>query len=180
MMSTFLTALLPLLGVTIGATLQYWFSRSTEATKQLQALRNQAYVDYLRAVAQSAHSTSPDDLTQARLLAAEAKARIVVYGAAAVVEALARFEETGARLKNSESFKSFLVLAKAMRGDSEGTELRAIELVLFGPRKEERQASARVLPPSAPSSVAIVPGPKDTLLPPEADGPSTHKDSRAQ
>ncbi len=68
MMSTFLTALLPLLGVTIGATLQYWFSRSTEATKQLQALRNQAYVDYLRAVAQSAHSTSPDDLTQARLL----------------------------------------------------------------------------------------------------------------
>ena len=35
-MSTFLTALLPL----IGATLQYWLSRSTEAKKQLQTLRN--------------------------------------------------------------------------------------------------------------------------------------------
>ena len=173
-MSTFWTALLPLFGVTIGATLQYWFSRSTEASKQLQALKNQAYVDYLRAVAQAAHLRSPDDLTQARLLAAEAKARIVVYGAGAVVEALARYEETGARLDNDESCESFLALAKAMRGDSEGVELRSIELVLLGSRTRHRKASARVLArTSAPSDPELV----AAMLPVEPDSSPSPKES---
>jgi len=173
-MSTFWTALLPLIGATIGATLTYLFSRSTEAAKQLQALRNQAYVDYLRAVAQAAHSKSPDDLTQAQLLAAESKARIVVYGAAAVVEALARYEEVGARLDDDESCKSFLALAKAMRGDSEGIELRSIELVLLGSRARHRKASTRVLvPSSAPTTPELV----AATPPAEPDTSSSHKES---
>jgi hypothetical protein len=53
------SAVLPLLGVVIGATLQYWTSRSAEARKQLQLLRSQSYVDYLRAVTKAAHAISP-------------------------------------------------------------------------------------------------------------------------
>lgn len=113
-------------------------------------------MDYLRAVAQAAHSTSAVEMTQARLLAADAKARIVVYGASDVVEALAKFEETGAHLANKESFDVFLVLAKAMRGASEATELRSIELVLFGPGRDGPRSPAQALPPRASAPAAVL------------------------
>lgn len=54
------TAILTLFGGVVGATLQYWFSRSAEARKQLQLLQSQSYVDYLRAVTKAAYARSPD------------------------------------------------------------------------------------------------------------------------
>jgi hypothetical protein len=97
------TATLPLLGVVIGAFLQHWLSRTVETKKQLELLRNQAYVDYLRAVAKSAHRNAPDTLRSALADAADAKARIAVYGTPAVIAAMARFEEVGPSLDNSPS-----------------------------------------------------------------------------
>lgn len=95
----FLTTLLPLIGVIIGASLQYLFSRSGERRKQLEASRGQAYVDYLRSVAQIAQVARSDSKKRSELLAAaaDAKTRICVYGGASVITKLAAFEKGGRR-----------------------------------------------------------------------------------
>lgn len=124
-------AVLPLLGVVIGATIQYWTSRAAESRKQLQLLRSQCYVDYLRAVTKAAHASSPDSGRQAMAEAADAKARIAVYGTSRAIAALARFEEIGPVLDTPRSQGVFAALVTAMReGDSPSQA--DLELVLFG------------------------------------------------
>src|SRR4051794_7300139 len=92
-----LTTLLPVLGVIIGASLQYFFSKSGEKRKQLEALKTQAYVDYLRSVAQVAQLERGASSKRAEALAAsaDAKTRICIYGSAKVIDALASFEKAG-------------------------------------------------------------------------------------
>src|SRR5258708_12448918 len=86
-------AVLPLLGVVIGATMQYWLSRSAESRKQLQLLHSQSYVDYLRSVTRAAHASSPEGVRLAQAQAADAKARMAVYAPSGVIAAPARFQE---------------------------------------------------------------------------------------
>lgn len=131
--SSVVTTALPLLGVGVGAILQYIFSRSAEIRKQAYSLRQQAYVDYLRALAQAGHADGPQDLAKAQLLAADAKTRIVVYGDRAVLEALASFEEAGPALNNPRSTECFLKLALTMRATVDVAEER-LRTVLLGPK----------------------------------------------
>src|SRR5437764_13652876 len=109
------TAVLPLAGVVIGAAMQYWFSRTAESRKQIQLLQSQSYVDYLSAVSEAAHAQSLQDAGLARAKAADAKARMAVYGTTSVISALARFEETGAALNTPEAEACFVAVVKAMR-----------------------------------------------------------------
>lgn len=83
----------PLVGVVVGAAMQYWFSSSAEFRKQIQLVKSRSYVDYLQAVTRAAHARSPDAARSARIDAADAKARMAVYGTSDVIAALA-FEET--------------------------------------------------------------------------------------
>jgi len=124
-------AVLPLLGVVIGATIQYWTSRAAESRKQLQLLRSQSYVDYLRAVTKAAHASSPDSGRVARADAADAKARMAVYGTSKAIAALARFEEIGPVLDTPRSKGVFTALVAAMR-DGDSPSQPDLELVLFG------------------------------------------------
>lgn len=73
-------AILPLVGVVLGAALQFWLSRAAAREKRGADLRSQAYADYLRAVAAAGHLRSDEDLRDAHRDAADAKARIAVYG----------------------------------------------------------------------------------------------------
>lgn len=124
------TAVLPVVGVLVGAILQHWFSRAAETSKQIALLRSAAYVDYLRSVARLAHSSTTDERGAALRDAADAKARIAIYGKTPVVRALARFEEGGPALDNAESKQRFVEfvsaagVSKASAGD--------LELVLLG------------------------------------------------
>jgi hypothetical protein len=131
MASDLVTAVLPLIGVAVGATLQYCFSRSAESRKQLQLLQSQAYVDYLRAVTRSAHANSPDSIRLAKVEAADAKARLAVYGTSSVISGLARFEKAGAVLDNPSAIDAFVALVGAMR-QKDSTEADDLRLVLFG------------------------------------------------
>lgn len=125
------SSLLPLMGVLIGAFLQFWFSRAAEKRRQMEALRNESYVDYLRSVAKSAYSQSANESRAAAGEAADAKARIAIYGSPTVISALARFEETGARFDNELSVERFVAVAEAMRENE--ASARDLKLVLFGP-----------------------------------------------
>jgi hypothetical protein len=123
------SAILPLLGVVVGAVLQHWLSRTAESRKPLSLLRSGAYVDYLRSVAQLAHSSTSEGRTAARTAAADAKARIAIYGTKDAVAALARFEEAGAVLDTSESLERVVRFASAAA--LSGARLADLKLVLF-------------------------------------------------
>lgn len=94
-MNVWTLAILPLIGVVLGAGLQFLLTRATARDQQTATLRFQAYADYLRAVAMAGHLRSDEDLRDAHRDAADAKARIAVYGTVDVIKAMARFEEFG-------------------------------------------------------------------------------------
>jgi hypothetical protein len=139
-MPDWFTATLPLFGVALGAALQFWFTRSSERDKHTESLRAQAYVDYLRAAAAAAHARAGDG-SKARHDAADAKARIAVYGSEKVIAALARFEESGPIVRREQP-EPFLAVVAAMRLSAVST--RDLEAILLGPPK----AAAAASPPS--------------------------------
>ncbi|MGH9803004.1 MAG: hypothetical protein ACRD82_21775, partial [Blastocatellia bacterium] len=49
--ATIIAAFVGFVGVIVGGYAQYLYGRRAEATKQLQALKNQAYVDFVKSVA---------------------------------------------------------------------------------------------------------------------------------
>jgi hypothetical protein len=126
------TAVLPLIGVVVGATMQYWLSRAAESRKQIQMLQSQCYVDYLRAVTKAKHAVSADANRSAVSEMTDAKARMAVYGSADVIAALARFEEAGAVLESPKALKAFVAIVGAMRKEDRSVQARDLELVLFG------------------------------------------------
>src|SRR5713226_1408460 len=113
-MNTWALALLPLVGVVLGAGLQFLLSRAATREQHAVTLRFQAYADYLRAVAAAGHLRSDEDLRDAHRDAADAKARIAVYGSTEVIKALSRFEEAGAVLSDGPSGRAFVSIVSAM------------------------------------------------------------------
>ena len=67
----------------------------------------------------------------ARAEAADAKARMAVYGASRAIAALARFEEVGPVLDTPNAKGVFAALVIAMR-DGDSPSKTDLELVLFG------------------------------------------------
>lgn len=131
-MSNWAIAVLPLVGVVIGAVLQFYLSRTTERENRVELLQAEAYSDYLRAVSAAAHARSDDDVAAARRAAADAKAQIAVYGSASVVGALAGFENAGAAIVNESSRSAFTSLVLAMRPAKSRVAEEDIRLVLMG------------------------------------------------
>ena len=135
-MTILITALLSFVGIGFGAFLQFLFSRTNEVWKQTQAAKSQAYIDYLRAVAQAAHAVKPDEQAKATLLLADAKTRMVLYGDPDVLEALAALETVGPVLNNPKSAAAFLQLASAMRAHAGVVDEAALSLILLGPERK--------------------------------------------
>lgn len=135
--SVSLSVLLPVLGVIVGAVLQYQFSRSLEGRKHMALLRSQAYVDYFKAFASIAkHGANNENLTAA----ADAKVRICVYGSKDVVGKLSAFEEAGAVARTPEGAKAVLELLSAMRADTSAggsVDLSQLKNVIFGPSRKD-------------------------------------------
>ncbi len=130
-------ALLPLLGVVIGATIQYWTSRAAESRKQLQLLRSQCWLDYPCAVTKAAHAYRLRHFPSVQSEAADAKARMTVDGSSRAIAALARFEEIGPVLDSQRSKGVFAALVTAMR-DGDSPSQADLELVLFGAERRPR------------------------------------------
>lgn len=124
--------ILPLAGVIVGAALQFWLSRTAEREKQVESRRIEAYVDYLKSVADSAHLRSDSDLRDAHRAAAYAKTRIAAYRGAQVINAMAKFENVGPKLDNVDSVAAFVHLVSVMRPNMTDIVERDIELILFG------------------------------------------------
>jgi hypothetical protein len=159
---TFLAIVLPLAGVIAGASLQYVFSRFTEAHKELRRLRSEACVDYLRRVSESPWVPAGDPIAQREFLSGltEAKIRLSVYGSAEVIDALADFEAEGAKIVTSRQRDLFLQIVWAMRKDTAAGRRtpkdQSLEAILMGnrrqhPEKAGKLPESKTVNPAAPA-----------------------------
>ena len=125
---TLTATVLPIIGIILGATLQYLYSKSTEIHKQHFLAKNQAYIDYLKCVselAKIAKSNNNKRKIDVSALLADAKMRICIYGSKKVVELLADFENSGAILNNQNTAKIFTQICNEMRNDNLGKYQKA-------------------------------------------------------
>ena len=116
-------ALVGIVGVLIGATIQYTLTKRAEQTKHLRELQTSAYVDFIRSIAGIATSGKHNDAARQlenTILLADAKARIAIYGDAAVVAAAAQFFRGTSALHTPEEQDAFLKIVAAMRASASG------------------------------------------------------------
>ena len=137
------TAVFSVIGLVVGAVLQFLFTRHLDNKKHLRELRAKAYADYLHCVSEHANLGYQRSSSEGRQLAAEtadAKCRITLYGAPTVISAFAEFERLGATMNTSEQRGSFTDMVAAMRQDTFGSSLvdqADLEAVLLGVRRDE-------------------------------------------
>ncbi|HEY4244025.1 MAG TPA: hypothetical protein VGM88_29635 [Kofleriaceae bacterium] len=142
---TTLLLFLPLLGVVVGGLMQHVFARSNQTKKQAAEARERAYADFLRGVAGVAQrNASPSDTAAAILLAADAKARICVYGTGAAIDVLSKFEAHGSTTSSNIGRDAFVSLVEQMRRDvgQEVVSRDMLAALLFGPPERTQDQAA--------------------------------------
>lgn len=134
------TAILSIIGLVVGAVLQFLFSRHLDNKKHQRDIRAKAYADYLQCVSEHANLGYQRDSAEGRQLGAktaDSKCRISLYGAPAVISAFANFERLGAAMNTNEQCSAFTEMVAAMRKDALGNSSVAqadLEAVLLGSR----------------------------------------------
>jgi hypothetical protein len=105
----------------VAGALQYFSSRYLDDRRHRRDLRTQAYTDLLKCLSESAQpAATSQGRYELRAKAADAKARICLYGSHEVVQAISAFETLGATISDSRQAESFLNMVLAMRRDSGG------------------------------------------------------------
>jgi hypothetical protein len=138
-MNPYVLASISLLGVVVGALLQFVFSRRATDWSRLQEKRVQAYVDFLTAVARLARAQRGNKKGEAydsRALLTDAKVRIAVYAHSKVIPALAEFQKTDPMLMSPIASGAFMKLIEIMRqvskAGSAATGYDEFYAILFG------------------------------------------------
>ncbi|MDO8684421.1 MAG: hypothetical protein Q7N50_13170 [Armatimonadota bacterium] len=116
-----------LIGTLLGAVVNYWCTKKAEAWRNLENFRTQAYLDYMKTVANLANvktnvkseSISEHEREQREFeLDAEqldAKARVFLYGTLDVIHALAELQKTDLDLEKPENRAVFCQMLCGMR-----------------------------------------------------------------
>ncbi len=123
-------ALVAVLGVIVGATLQYLYAQRTEITKHYQELRSNAYVDFIKSTAGIAISQKKGDAEKElefTILMADAKARVAIYGDKAVVDAMAEFFRKYGALQSPDAISVFVSLVHRMRQETVGIKQNVLD-----------------------------------------------------
>lgn len=112
---------LPIIGIIVGAILQYYFNKRFEENKQMDLLKIEAYTDFIKAI--NAISISQKTNNKIKefeylILLADSKTRISVYGSDEVVNAISNLYRQGALLDNLESQKKMIEVIQQMRKET--------------------------------------------------------------
>lgn len=121
--SSVVAALIGISGVLLGSSFQFLFGQLAERRKHFRELRSQAYVSFISAVAALAHAQRENDhprTNEALRQLTEAKARISVYGAKEVAQAIATFARGNQSLASFDGQRAFMSIVYAMRHDAAG------------------------------------------------------------
>jgi hypothetical protein len=160
--STTMSILLPLLGVVVGALLQYWLGQKKSLRDQLLQTRAKAYADYLSSVSQKGRYPESEVDERRRILSQidDAKYRICVYGSDTVISALAEFESSSPETEQVDPRNRFLALCQVMRVDSRSrgeTDLATLHLAMYGFSGDSLLLGPKPNPPLQPPSGAGAP-----------------------
>ena len=134
-------AVLSFIGLIVGASLQYIYTRHIESQRHIRELRSKSYMDFLKAVCELANYRPQDrskEMSEIQARTADAKARICLYGSAEVIQAYSAWEKLGPTMNTAEQRNAFINMVKVMRVDSGGAvEVRGEDLqnVLLGVRE---------------------------------------------
>lgn len=137
------TAIFSFLGIIVGATLQYFFTRHLDNQKHQRELRTKAYTDYLKCVSDHANIRPQRQSQEGKELSsktADAKCRICLYGSSRAIGAFAEFERLGAAMNTPEQCAAFSRMVAIMRNDStKGGQVGSndLEAVLLGVRRSD-------------------------------------------
>jgi hypothetical protein len=122
------------------AELKLSFDTRAETERAFRQARANCYADFLKSTADiaiSQRSKDPRLEHEATARHLDAKARIVIYGSAAVMRALTDFIQHGAALTDDSAIARWTNLCEAMRADTSSEALGdsggEIRTVLFGP-----------------------------------------------
>ncbi len=119
------TALVGVLGVLLGALVQYLFGQRVELARHYQGLRTASYVDFIKSIAGIAMAQkmkSPERELEFSIMMVDAKSRIGIYGSEPVVAATAEFFRRHGALTSALAFSSFLAIVAPMRSETPGGE----------------------------------------------------------
>lgn len=131
-----INTLLPLLGVVVGASMQFLFTYSGEKRKLKEALKIQAYVDFVKGLAGAniaAKLSKQKELHDNYALVADARVRIAIYGSSAVILSLAEFFKQGGEVVTEKGKRNLLNACQAMRADikNENVDFSEISQLIY-------------------------------------------------
>jgi hypothetical protein len=138
------TAIAGLALMGIGAYLNYLFTKKAEARRNLENLRTQAYLDYLK-TATELMLGNKDGTLESELVTRmyESTLRICLYGTREVIQMMAQMEKSRNETQGKDVVP-FLELCTAMRRSSATTGKSAsnddLERILFPGRFRKKQA----------------------------------------
>ena len=124
--------------VLIAAIATFYFARRSDAAKNKQSLRTQAYIDFIKftsGVALSRKFGTSEDVFVSLVGLSDSKVRIALFGSRAVATATAEFfRRHDGQLSSPESISSFLKIAQVMRYEARFVALseRDIATLIFG------------------------------------------------
>ena len=107
-----------LIGVIVGAILQYYLTHISQKDSRLSEWRNTAYADFINAasiVATAQRHGKREVVTEQLGKLSDAKARICVYGDAEVIKDLADFWRHGATLQTESEILAFTRVCLTIR-----------------------------------------------------------------
>lgn len=119
-MNTILPSLMTIIGVIIGAFIQFYFSRKKTLEEKRIEQKTKAYTIYLEgigtlSVAAKSGSVEMQNVGSEKLMVG--RGSISIYGSSEVVEALAKFEKEGGQLTSDTQAKCFIDLVHKMRNN---------------------------------------------------------------
>lgn len=138
-----LTGILSFLGVIIGASLQYFFTRHIDNQRHHRDLRSKAYMDYLKCVCDQALLRPARGSKEQKEIFArtgDAKARICLYGSSKVISAFSQFEILGATMNTQKQRDAFTDMVAAMRFEAGAKSIPSgqdMQNILLGFRPDE-------------------------------------------
>jgi hypothetical protein len=117
-MTELLKYCLPLIGVIIGVLLQFIFSKKSEFKKQQNLLKISAYTDLIKGLAGMAIFRKNKDSSKEleyKMLVADAKSRICVYGDDSVIKKISYFLKMGGTIDSTDSYRAFVDIIVEIR-----------------------------------------------------------------
>lgn len=112
------SAIFGILGIIIGSILQHKLSQKYFTDKQKKELETQSYIDFIEAIAGLNSAQRNDNKEKGKefnLKLMTAKAKVSLYGAQSVIEAIAKMLRDNPHLENKNDLKNYLLIIEKIR-----------------------------------------------------------------